>query len=109
MGKKSRENTTEEKRNMHRERKKRKRQQRSLEKGRTLALELQKEKDRLARQRQVYECLSRNYYDRLRSILKRKDEEASRKTDRSIYRNLKAQIKVRIQFCNLVITCLDNY
>lgn len=82
MGKKSRENTTEEKRNMHRERKKRKRkrQQRSLEKGRTLALELQKEKDRLARQRQVYECLSRNYHDRLRSILKRKGEEAPRKT-----------------------------
>lgn len=94
---------------MHRERKKRNRQQRSLEKGRTLALESQKEKDRLARQRQVYECMSRNYYDRLRSIRKREDKEASRKTDRSISRHLKTQRKVRIQFCNLVITGIDNY
>lgn len=76
MGKKSRENTKEEIRRMNRERKKRKRRERSLEKERTLASELRREKDRLARQRQICEYLSRKYYDRWRSLLNR---EASRK------------------------------
>ena len=82
MGKKSRENTKEEIRRMNRERKKRKRQQRSLEKERTLVSELRKEKDRLTRQQQIYEYLSRKYYDRWRSLFSR--EQALRKAVNSI-------------------------
>ena len=92
MGKKSRENTKEEIRRMNRERKKRKRRQRSLEKERTLASELRKEKDRLARQQKIWEYLSRKYYDRWRSLLSR--EEASRKAVKSILGQPVTQRKV---------------
>ena len=92
MGKKSRENTKEEIRRMNRERKKRKRQQRNLEKERTLVSELRKEKDRLARQQQICEYLSRKYYDRWRSLLSR--EEASRKAVNSILGQPVTQRKV---------------
>lgn len=92
MGKKSRENTREEIRRMKRERKKRKRLQRNINKEKTLAAELQIEKTRLEKQREIYDYLARKYYDRWHSLLKR--EEASRKALKSISRQSVTQRKV---------------
>ncbi|XP_068750256.1 probable serine/threonine-protein kinase DDB_G0271682 [Montipora capricornis] len=90
MGKKSRENTKEEVRRMTRERKKRKRRERRLQKERLLLSDLQGEKDYFERQRKICDYMSRKYYDRLNSLLRR--EEAPR--NKSVVEEPKSQRKV---------------
>ena len=76
---------------MTRERKKRRRRQRRLGKEKEIVSAFQIEKDRFERQRKICDYMSRKYYDRLNSLLRR--EEAARK--KSIVEQSKAQKKVR--------------
>ncbi|PFX13702.1 hypothetical protein AWC38_SpisGene22194 [Stylophora pistillata] len=75
---------------MSRERKKRKRRERRLHKEKVLVSALQIEKDRFERQQKICDYMSRKYYNRLNSLLRR--EEAARK--KSIVEEPKTQRKV---------------